>query len=192
MAKEGLKIFLFRHGQTEYNRDSKFTGDVDAKLTKTGQEDAKIVAQRLKDVRFKFAFHTSLSRSKDTLNEVLKSHPECKARIEDDRMIERRYGSLQSKTHWQVVQKHGPGKYDAWHRSFSARPPKGESFADVEKRVKAFIKDLKLFMKVEKCNVAISAHGNSIRLFRKIMENASEKEAVTWFIPYDAVFTYSI
>ena len=47
-------------------------------------------------------------------------------------------------------------------------------------------------MKKDKVSVAISAHGNSIRLFRKIMEKKSEKEAVTWEIPYDKVFTYSI
>jgi bisphosphoglycerate-dependent phosphoglycerate mutase len=47
-------------------------------------------------------------------------------------------------------------------------------------------------MKKNKVSVAISAHGNSIRLFRKIMERKSEKEAVTWEIPYDQVFSYKI
>ena len=53
-------------------------------------------------------------------------------------------------------------------------------------------KDLLKLMKKEKINVAISAHGNSIRLFRKIMEKKSEKEAISWEIPYDKVFTYDI
>jgi bisphosphoglycerate-dependent phosphoglycerate mutase len=62
----------------------------------------------------------------------------------------------------------------------------------VEKRVKKFIKYLRKFMKKEKINVAISAHGNSIRLFRKIMEKASKEETVKWFIPYDKVFEYTV
>ena len=190
--KKELKIYVFRHGQTEYNRDSKFTGSVDAKITKTGLEDAKIVAIRLKDKKFPVAFHTSLSRSKDTLKEVLKFHPECKKLICDDRMVERSYGALNSQTHLQVVRKHGFKKYDEWHRSWNVRPPKGECFADVEKRVKIFIKDLKEFMKKEKVNVAISAHGNSIRLFRKIMEGLSIKKTCELFIPYDKVFEYKI
>ena len=70
--------------------------------------------------------------------------------------------------------------------------PNGESFADVEERVKKFIIYLKKFIKKNKVNVAISAHGNSIRLFRKIMENASRDKATTWFIPYDKVFIYKI
>jgi bisphosphoglycerate-dependent phosphoglycerate mutase len=62
----------------------------------------------------------------------------------------------------------------------------------VEKRVGSFVKDLKVFMKKNNVSVAISAHGNSIRLFRKIMEKASIAETVKWFIPYDKVFTYEI
>lgn len=192
MKKEKFEIYLFRHGQTEFNRDSKFTGHVDAKITKTGLEDAKIVSERLKNKKIGLAIRTSLSRSEDTLKEVLKKHPECKEIIVDDRIIERSYGNLQKKTHWQVVQKYGPEKYDLWHRSFSERPPKGESFSDVEKRVSLFIKDLKKLVKEKKCNIAISAHGNSIRLFRKIMEKSSKEEACSWFIPYDKVYVYTL
>ena len=63
----------------------------------------------------------------------------------------------------------GEQEYKAIHRGFNVAPPGGESFADVEKRVKDFIKDLKKFMKKHKVNVAISGHVNSIRIFRKIM-----------------------
>jgi len=50
----------------------------------------------------------------------------------------------------------------------------------------------KKIYKKNKCNVAISAHGNSIRLFRKIMEGAYKKDVVKWFIPYDKVFKYEV
>lgn len=190
--KKELKIFIFRHGQTVFNRDSEFTGFFDSKLTETGKADAKIVAERLKKEKFQIAFHTSLSRSKDTLKEVLKFHPECKEVLEDDRIKERDYGELDGKTHLYVVKKFGVKKYDLWHRSWDIRPPKGESFKDVEKRVKAFILDLKKLMKRTNCNVAISAHGNSIRLFRKTMEKLSIKKACEIYVPYDKVYTYQI
>ena len=125
-----MKIYIFRHGQTEFNRDSKFTGLANPKLTKTGLEDAKIVAERLKNKKIDVAFHTSLNRSKVTLKEVLKYHKECKHVFEDDRIIERDYGELNGKTHLQIVQKSGTKSYDSWHRSWDIRPPKGESFKD--------------------------------------------------------------
>lgn len=190
MAK--FKIYIFRHGQTFFNRDGKFTGDIDSDLTKKGKEDAKIVAERLKNKKFQIAFHTKLDRSKDTLKIILKYHPECKRLIKDNRMMERSYGILEGKTHWNVVKKRGPAQYDKWHRSYNHAPPRGESYAEVEKRVRSFITDLKKLMKKEKVNVAISAHGNSIRLFRKIMEKAPVKIMAQWFIPYDDYYEYSI
>lgn len=188
------KIYLFRHGQTTFNRDGRFTGFMDSKLTLEGRTQARVIAKKLKNKKFEVAIQTRLSRSKNTLKPVLKFHPECKIILEDDRMIERSYGSLSGKSHHEIIKKYGQTQYDRWHRGYEIkdRPPKGECFADVEKRVELFIKDLKKFMKKNKVNVAISAHGNSIRLFRKIMEKAPKKSVVEWFIPYDKVFEYSV
>jgi 2,3-bisphosphoglycerate-dependent phosphoglycerate mutase len=190
--KKRLHLYVFRHGQTYFNRDDKFTGFIDSKLTGTGFEEAKIIALRLKDKRIGVAFHTSQSRTKETLKEVLKFHPECRQIIEDNRMIERDYGKLSGLTHLECVKKYGPEQYDKWHRGFNDRPPGGESFADIEKRVKSFINDLIKFMKEAKVNAAVSASGNSIRLFRKIMEKAPVERVVEWFIPYDKVYEYII
>jgi len=221
MKKKGLKIYLFRHGQTDYNRDGRFTGSHEAKLTTLGKKHALKIAQQLKDKKFQVAVHTHLSRSKDTLKPVLKNHPECKIILEDDRMIERGYGILEGTTHEQFIEKignqeyellvHGDAiedleqkqreriedflgeqEYNVIHRGWKVKVPEGESFADVEKRVRSFLKDLKKFMKKNKVNVVISAHGNSIRLFRKIMEKESIENTAKWFIPYDKVFTYEI
>ena len=85
--KEVYKIYLFRHGQTYFNRDHKFTGWKDSKLTSKGIKDAKKVAHKLKNKEIDIAYKTRLSRSKDTLKEVLNFHPECKRIIVDDRMI---------------------------------------------------------------------------------------------------------
>ena len=185
-------IYLFRHGQTTYNRDKRFTGWTNPPLTKLGIENATTVAKKLKGKKIQVAVTSGLKRSKDTLIEVLKFHPECKVVIEDRRMIERSYGSISGKQHTSIIKKYGQEQYDRWHRGYSVRPPDGESFKDVERRVKPFIKELVGVVKKDKVNVAISAHGNSIRLFRKIMEGATEAETSSWVIPFDKVYTYTI
>ena len=192
MVREKFKIYLFRHGKTTFNRDGRFTGWMNSKLTAEGKKHAKGIAKQLRDKTFEVAIHTHLSRSKDTLKPTLKQHPECKIILEDDRMIERGYGELQGMTHDAFIKKNGKAKYDLIHRGYDAAAKGGESFANVEKRVRSFIKDLKKFMKKEKVSVAISAHGNSIRLFRKVMEKASRKDTVSWTIPYDKVFEYDV
>lgn len=185
-------IYLFRHGQTTYNRDKIFTGWKDSKLTPLGIKQAKTIASKLKNKKIDVFFQTDLSRSKDTLKEVIKFHPEAKEIITANRMIERSYGDLEGKSHKIIIEKYGQEKFDIWHRSYKIPPPNGESFEMVEKRVNIFINELKKFIKKEKVNVAISAHGNSIRMFRKIWENASIKQTTSWTIPYDKVFTYEV
>lgn len=185
-------IYLFRHGQTTYNRDQRFTGSQDPSLTLLGKKQARLIAKKLKNKKFQVAFQTSLKRSQQTLAIIMKDHKECKEIKEDNRMIERNYGSLNGTTHEAYIQKYGKEAYKIIHRDFTARPPQGESFADVEKRVKSFIIDVTKLVKKNKVNVAISAHGNSIRLFRKVMEKASVKKTCSWTIPYDKVFVYKV
>jgi 2,3-bisphosphoglycerate-dependent phosphoglycerate mutase len=221
MKKETFKIYLFRHGQTHYNKNGVFTGWKDSKLTPLGKRQAKIIAKILKNKKIQVFFQTDLSRSKDTLKEVIKFHPEAEEIITANRMIERSYGDLEGTSHKSFIKKIGEhhlnlrkegdalenldpkerkkakqflGKeeYKVVHRGYNTPPPNGESFAMVEKRVNIFIKNLKKFIEKEKVNVAISSHGNSIRIFRKIWENKSKEEATKWSIPYDKVFTYKI
>ena len=218
---KNLKIYLFRHGQTYYNEKGIFTGQKKSKLTLKGIKNAKTIARKLKNKKFQVAFYTYLPRSKNTLKYVLKYHLECKKLIKDNRMIERSYGNLEGTSHDSFIKKIGKRAYDLRvegdaienlspklrkrvekflgeeeykiiHRGWNNPPKNGESFRMVEKRVKDFIKYLKKFMEKEKVNVAISAHGNSIRLFRKIFESLSIKETCRLFIPYDKYFEYTI
>src|SRR3989344_1217420 len=192
-----LKIYIFRHGQTTFNRDGRFTGWLDTKLTPLGIKQARTIARKLKNKKFQIAFHTRHIRTKQTLKHVLKYHPECNTILEDDRMIERNYGDLNGTAHTDFIRKEvkkflGVEEYELIHRGYNVPPPHGESFAMVETRVKSFIKYLISLMKKSKVSVAISASGNSIRLFKKILEKASEKQAVQWVIPYDNYYEYTV
>ena len=185
-------IYLFRHGTTTDNAAGKFSGFRNVSLNKRGMDDARIVALRLKDKKFDVAFQSRLKRSKQTLKEVLKFHPECKVVITDNRIIERDYGAVSGKTHYNYIKKNSPEKYDKFHRGYSTRPPKGESVKDVEKRIKPFIKDMIKIMKEKKINVAISAHGNSMRPLRRYFEKLSVIEMMLIENPYDDVFVYEV
>lgn len=185
-------IYLFRHGMTEDNTNGVFSGWRDSKLTKRGLDDAKIVALRLKNKKIHIAYQSSLSRSKDTLKEVLKFHPECKVVVTDDRIIERKYGKLQGKTHYNYISKNSPKKYDEFHRGYHKRPPHGESVKDVEKRVNSFLKDLFATVKGRNVNVAISAHGNSMRPIRKYFEKLSIKQMMLIESAFDNFYEYTV
>jgi len=190
--KEAYKIYLFRHGQSKYNESKRFTGWLDIGLTKKGISQAIAIAKKLKNKKIDVAFQTKLSRSKDTLKYILRYHPECKQIITDNRMIERSYGKLEGKYHKTIIKEYGKKQFDIWHRSYDLAPPKGESIKQVEKRVLSFIKDLTKFIKKNKVNVAISAHGNSMRPFRRYFEKLTIKQMLQLENPYDNYFEYMI
>jgi 2,3-bisphosphoglycerate-dependent phosphoglycerate mutase len=185
-------IYLFRHGQSEFNLTKTFTGHLDAKLTPLGIQQAQNLGLMLQHKTIDLAITSRLSRAQNTLSEVLVFHPECRQTLIDDRMIERSYGDLSGLTHQSVIEKYGQDQFDRWHRGWGDRPPGGESFADVEIRVGEFVRDLKQNYSHQNIGIAISAHGNSIRLFRKIMEGATVSDACSWTIPYDQYFEYQI
>ena len=135
-------IYLFRHGATHYNRDKIFTGWKDSTLTPAGVRDARAVARKLEGKKFQVAFQTHLARSKRTLKEVLKGHPECRVVVTDDRMMERSYGALEGKSHKSVMARYGKKQYDAWHRAYTVAPPGGESFRDLQRRASEFLGEL--------------------------------------------------
>ena len=80
-------IYLFRHGQTHFNKRKMFTGWLDATWTVKGRQNAGRVAKKLKGRRIDVAFSSNLTRSRETLREVLKHHRECRLVFRDDRMI---------------------------------------------------------------------------------------------------------
>jgi 2,3-bisphosphoglycerate-dependent phosphoglycerate mutase len=184
-------IYLFRHGATQDNCEGVFSGWRDVPLNAKGIRDAKIVALRLKGKKFTLAYQSDLIRSKQTLNQVLKFHKGVKV-ITDARIKERNYGELQGKTHWEICEKKGIENYDKWHRGYENRPLSGESLKDVEKRVLAFMKDMLDTMRDEQVSIAVSAHGNSMRAFRKYFEKLSIKEMCTLYNDYESVYDYSI
>jgi hypothetical protein len=60
-------IYLFRHGETVYNKKKVFTGWKDSSLTNKGVSQAKYLAKILKNKQIDVAIQTPLKRSKNTL-----------------------------------------------------------------------------------------------------------------------------
>ncbi|MFH1443381.1 MAG: histidine phosphatase family protein [Candidatus Micrarchaeota archaeon] len=185
-------IYIFRHAQTFYNKNKFFTGWKDSKLTDFGKGQAERVAEKMKGKKFEVAFHTHLSRSVDTLSAVLKYHPECTHIYCDDRMIERSYGDLSGSSHRAYAEKYGEEKLQVLRRDYNNRPPNGENMPMVEKRVLEFMDELIPWMRKNRINVAISAHGNSMRPFRKRMEHLSVAQMMKLENPWDDYFEYKV
>jgi 2,3-bisphosphoglycerate-dependent phosphoglycerate mutase len=182
------KIFIFRHGQTEDNKDHTFSGFRQTDLTPEGIEEAKQIGVKLKDEKVTIAYQSDLIRSKHTLELVLNGYHSNVEVITDPRIKERDYGNLTGKNK-DEVEKEYPDKYPIWHRSYEEGPPGGESIRIVEERVLEFLNDAIPTWKPNDV-IFISGHGNSIRPMRRYFEHISVNQMCEYEYTPGEIFKY--
>jgi probable phosphoglycerate mutase len=71
----GPRMLLVRHGETEWNRQKRFQGQIDIPLNENGKRQGQQAAEFLKDVKIDAAVSSSLSRPKETAEIILQHHP---------------------------------------------------------------------------------------------------------------------
>lgn len=177
-------LTLIRHGQSIYNFENRFTGNVDVELTPLGKEEAKRAGIKLVEIKYSIAFTSVLKRAEESLKIILEVLHQTKIPIIRDKALnERRYGSLQGQNKDEVTNKYGDEQVEIWRRSYAIRPPDGESLADTCDRVVPYYKkEIQSKLKVGQ-DVLIVAHGNSLRALVMYLEGISKKEIVSFEIP---------
>jgi 2,3-bisphosphoglycerate-dependent phosphoglycerate mutase len=169
-----LTLIVFRHGETSFNKERIFCGWINTWLDARGITQAQILGKTLAGEKIDYGFCSDLIRSKQTLAYVLSHHKKAKV-IVDPRIKERNYGVFSGHSK-ELFKQLFPEKYDEIHRGYYTDIPKGENFMQVSQRVAPFMNDLIRFMKKEKVNVCISAHGNSMRSIVEYLEELSPKQ----------------
>lgn len=185
-----MNLYLFRHSESEDNRQHIFCGWRNPTLSEKGKIDCQEVAELLKDKDFDLAYTPDLDRNRETLKEILKYHPQTKV-VVDDRIRERKYGDLQGLKHLDLMKQDLP-LYLKYHRSYDVPPPNGESIQMVEERVEPFYNELIQKIKNERVNAAVCAGNNAMRVIRRYLENLTVEQMMKIENPYDNYFEYEI
>jgi 2,3-bisphosphoglycerate-dependent phosphoglycerate mutase len=177
-------LTLIRHGQSTYNLQNRFTGNVDVPLTPLGEDEAHLAGQKLKYFDFDFAYTSMLKRAWETLNIVLEEIKQANIPIiKNAALNERMYGSLQGLNKAETALKYGDKQVAIWRRSYEIRPPDGESLEDTYNRTVPYYKsEIEPYLKSGK-NILIVAHGNSLRALKMYLENITPKDIVYVNIP---------
>ncbi|MFV8326467.1 2,3-bisphosphoglycerate-dependent phosphoglycerate mutase [Flavobacterium sp. ZS1P14] len=177
-------LALIRHGQSAYNLENRFTGNLDVALTSLGEEEAKLAGIRLKDLNFSCAYTSGLKRAGESLRIILETMQQTHIPvIKNEALNERMYGSLQGLNKAEVAKKYGENQLEIWRRSYEVRPPDGESLEDTYNRIVPYYKqEMEPKLKSGK-NILIVAHGNSLRALMMYLENISPIAIVKISIP---------
>jgi len=184
------KVFLIRHTETFDNQDHVFSGRRDVRLTEKGIRQAEELCELLSSEEIGMSFSSPLLRSRETLEIILRAHQKTKICI-DPRIIERSYGMLQGSKK-ETLANLSLFLFKRIHRGYWIAPPGGESLHTVKQRVKPFLKDLvETGLKRQK-NIAICAHGNSMRLLRIFFEKRPHSEFNMIETSVGQLFTYDL
>ncbi len=137
-----MRIYLVRHGQTDWNKAHKIQGRHNISLNDCGREMAEKASEKLRDVVFDGAFCSPLIRAQETAQIILGDQ---KGILKpEDRLAEIAFGVEEGREREKIE----ANPADPVHNFFSDPahylPPEGaETFEAVYCRTGAFMEDLK-------------------------------------------------
>jgi 2,3-bisphosphoglycerate-dependent phosphoglycerate mutase len=214
------KLVLIRHGESQWNKENRFTGWKDVDLSEKGIEEAHAAGKLLKAQGFEFdeAYTSVLKRAIRTLWIVLDEMdlmwiPETKSWL----LNERHYGALQGLNKAETAAEYGEEQVLIWRRSFDIPPhpleptddrylggelryrsidagsfPKAECLKDTVARVVPYFQS-EIMPKIKAGKrLIVAAHGNSLRALVKYLDNIADADIVNLNIPTGVPLVYEL
>lgn len=214
------KLVLIRHGESQWNKENRFTGWKDVDLSEKGLQEAHAAGRLLKEEGFTFdeAYTSVLKRAIRTLWIILDEMdlmwiPETKSWM----LNERHYGALQGLNKAETAAQFGDEQVLIWRRSFDIPPgdldelderylgnepkysniekgkfPKTECLKDTVARVVPYwLDEIAPKIKAGK-KLIVAAHGNSLRALVKHLDGIADDEIVKLNIPTGVPLVYEL
>jgi 2,3-bisphosphoglycerate-dependent phosphoglycerate mutase len=214
------RLVLLRHGESDWNRENRFTGWTDVGLSEKGVKEAIEAGRQMREKGYVFdvAYTSVLKRAIKTLWLALEEMDLMWIPIHNSwRLNERHYGALQGLNKAETAELHGLEQTQIWRRSYDIPPPpltaddprypgKDPRYASLkpgELPLTECLKDtVARFLPYWHETIApavsagqrvlIAAHGNSLRALVKYLDNISDKDIVELNIPTGIPLVYQL
>ena len=152
-----MKLYIIRHGQTDWNRARKLQGRTDIQLNEYGRYVAELTREGLKEIPFDVAFTSPLSRAKETAEIILQDRKI--PIIEEERIIEVNFGGYEGKD----FRMEDENLQNFFARPELYRPVNGsESMEAIIRRTGAFLNELFADPKYQDSTILIATHGAAL------------------------------
>ncbi len=153
------RLYLVRHGETEWNVEGRIQGHTDVELSDWGRQQAQAMAQRLSGVPFDVAYTSDLSRSRETAQIILGQRDT--SLHSTDRIREFHKGVFEGLTVHEYMRRY-PDLYRAsLANDLDFAPTGGETIRQTSSRMAGFVSELKKDHQDE--TVLVVGHGGSLR-----------------------------
>jgi len=215
-----LKLVLLRHGESDWNKENRFTGWTDVDLSAKGLQEAHEAGVTLKSEGYAFdvAYTSVLKRAIRTLWITLDQLDLMWIPVHRSwRLNERHYGALQGLNKSETAAKFGEDQVKIWRRSYDIPPPAlapddprypghdpryqhltaqqlplTECLKDTVDRFLPYWHSTIAPAVREGKRVLIAAHGNSLRALVKYLDSVSEEAIVGLNIPTGMPLVYEL
>ncbi|RMD88001.1 MAG: 2,3-diphosphoglycerate-dependent phosphoglycerate mutase [Alphaproteobacteria bacterium] len=192
-------LILLRHGQSEWNRENRFTGWTDIDLSEQGRAEAARAGRLMAahGLAPDICFASVLKRAIRTACIALDVMDRLWIPLEKSwRLNERHYGALQGLNKNEMAEKVGPEQVRIWRRSYDVPPPpldegdprlphhdpryrdvdpallpRTESLKDTVARFLPYWEQALAPALREGKRVLVAAHGNSLRALVKFLDD---------------------
>lgn len=168
---KGMKLYITRHGTTEWNIERRLQGWADSPLTEDGRNRAIKLGKSLKDIDFDMIYSSPQQRALSTAK-FINGDKNTEIKIHDG-LKELRYG-LWEGMYISDIEKNYPEDYYSYKNTPEQYLPEdGESIMDLFQRVKSFLKEITT---KDYKNILIVSHGITIKVLIAIIKELSWEE----------------
>lgn len=183
--KEGVTLYCVRHGQTDWNAQSRYQGQMDVPLNESGRQQAKRNGQVLRgllpDIAQAHYVSSPLWRARETMQIVrqeLSLDPDTFAI--DDRLKEVHYGAWEGQLLETLVETEADGIAARKADPYNFRPPQGESYADLQERMRGWLDTVDV-------DTVVTTHGGISRTLRSYLLDLDPDRILDLDVPQDRV-----
>ena len=175
--KETLKLYIVRHGETEWNVIKRFQGQLNTPLTEKGMEKLRETRKNLENVLFEEVYTSKLERTVKSAEIILNENRGYKnKKMELKRLAELNevyFGVWQGLTYEEVFLKYPEEANNYFYnvKNYKAENIKAENLKDALKR---FLRGINKILDSHKSgNILVVTHGTVFEMFINYVGNSS-------------------
>ena len=170
------RVVAVRHGETDWNAQTRIQGQIDITLNAAGREQAQRLGRALADEKFDAVYASDLRRAADTAR-ALAERAGLPLRTEVS-LRERGFGSFEGLT-WAEVEQHHPEASRRWReRDMSFGPPGGETLAVFYERAVSALAAIAARHRGQ--HIAIVTHGGVLDVLYRAASRIALDAPRTW------------
>ena len=171
-----MKLYIIRHGETDWNVKRRFQGRSDIPLNEEGRRLARITSEALKETAFTRIYTSPLKRAYETAM-IIKGERDIPV-IEEPRIIEISFGEYEGlccgKDNFNIPD---PEFMNFFDKPEAYKPPKGaEGIAELKARTADFLQEIVHNKDMENDTILVSTHGAALRGLLSYISNIAIKD----------------